>query len=540
MTIDDDLEALEALEAKRSSMLASLLDNSIAKEGHVVAIRSEMGVALGETGTSVRVPSYVAVHTLRWIGNSAHLKMGSEMPFMEKYIDEKGVLRVDETNAYDVKQRAPDWSRQPALTQYLLRDPHRKFGTILAVVSPSWIDNPSHENWGPGGVALRSAIDFTPLDSSGRVGLLNVSNAAVYALDGQHRLMGIRGLADLLGGPLLIKRGDGRPTSNSYTREAFLKMARADEAVLTELMNESLSVEYIPAVIKGETREQARQRIRSIFVAVNSYAKKTDKGETILLDESDGFAIVARHTALVHPLFKSNSGGSRVNWKNTGLPAGSHLLTTLLAMKNMAKVFLSNVEADLVQPWVPKFKDLVPLRPTESELATAQARMTEFFDQVADLPSMKAMNNGEALDPWREFPDEGRGHLLFRPIGQEVLAEAVAELVHEGMTLDHIFARLAKLDSDGGFEQTDPRNLWYGVTYDPVKKKMQLGNNKLAVRALKYLVQGADTEAREVLLGDLRAARTDASNKWCNFAGKDVGQPDLDEGSYLPDPVVLV
>lgn len=539
MTIEEDLEGLEALEARSKATLARLLDDSIAKEGHVIAIRSEMGVALGETGTSVRVPSYVSVHTLRWIGNKSNLKMGSEMPFMQRKISEKGVLTIDETNAYDVKQRAPDWSRQPALAQYLLRDAHRKFGTILAVVSPAWIDNPKHENWGPGGVALRSAIDFSPLDSSGKVGLLNVSTAAVYALDGQHRVMGIRGLIDLLDGPLYVKKGDGTPTKNSYTRETFLEMARADETVLSELMDESLSVEYIPAVIKGETREQATQRVRSIFVAVNSYAKKTDKGENILLDESDGFAITARHTALVHPLFKANSGGSRVNWKNTGLPARSHTLTTLLALKDMTKEFIIAVEPDLVRPWVPTFKDSVPMRPTESELDTAQTRMKEFFDQVGDLPSMKAMDNGEPLDPWREFPDEGRGHLLFRPVGQVVLAQAVGELVASGMTLDHIFARLSRLDSQGGFEQADPKNLWYGVTFDPVKQKMQLGNNKLAVRALVYLVRGADSEQRDLLLDDLRKARTDAGNQWINFAGKHVGQPDEDVGSHLPDPVML-
>ena len=46
-------------------------------------------------------------------------------------------------------------------------------------------------------------------------------------------------------------------------------------------MDETISVEYLPAVIKGETREKAVQRVRSIFVAVNSYARKTDKGENI-------------------------------------------------------------------------------------------------------------------------------------------------------------------------------------------------------------------------------------------------------------------
>ncbi len=539
--VNDDIAAIEELEAKKSAALARLLDETLSKEGHVVAVKSEMGVALQETGIPVKVPSYVAVHSLRWAGNKSNLKMGSEMPFMAKYIDEEGRIRVDPTNANELAQRAPDWTRQPALTAYLLHDRNRKFGTILAVVSPPWIDDPKHENWGPGGVALKSAIDFTPMDSTGRIGLLNLAHAQIYALDGQHRVMGIRGLHDLQDGRLDLKKTSGAPIGRSMTRDQFLAQINVPETELNGLMEETISVEYLPAVIKGETREKAVQRVRSIFVAVNSYARKTDKGENILLDESDGFAIVARRAALAHPLFKTPTNESRVNWKNTALPARSVWLTTLQALREISVSFLSLVEPKMVRPWEELFKGAVPIRPVDSDLSKAQARLSDLFTQMGRLPSFAAISNGEAIDSWRDFADGGKGHLLLRPVGQIVLAKAVGKLIGEdGMELEDIFDRLIPLDEAGGFEQADPGNLWYNVTYDAAREKMIVSQVELAANALAYLIRGADTERREELLERLRRLRTRPEDStWVNFKGQTVGLEDQDDGAFLPEPVQI-
>ncbi|OYV96815.1 MAG: hypothetical protein B7Z68_04925 [Acidobacteria bacterium 21-70-11] len=542
--VNDEISAIEELEAKKSATLARLLDETLAKEGHVVAVKSEMGVALQETGSPVKVPSYVAVHSLRWAGNKSNLKMGSEMPFMAKYIDDEGRIRVDPTNANELAQRAPDWTRQPALTAYLLHDRNRKFGTILAVVSPPWIDDPKHENWGPGGVALKSAVDFTSIDSSGRIGLLNLTQAQIYALDGQHRVMGIRGLHELQDGRLNLKKASGAPLgpneSQSFTREKFLEKIKVPETELSTLMDETIAIEYVPAVIKGETREKAVQRVRSIFVAVNSYARKTDKGENILLDESDGFAIVARRTALAHPLFKTPTNESRVNWKNTALPARSVWLTTLQALREMSVSFLSQVEPTMVRPWEELFKGAVPIRPVDEDLSRAQTRLAELFDQMRRLPSLAAIGAGDGIDAWREFPPNGKGHLLLRPVGQTVLAKAVGKLLGEdGMDIDEVFDRLIALDESGGFEQADPANLWYQVTYDAARGKMIVSQVELAAKALVYLVRGADSAGREDLLGKLKEQRSREDGYWVNFKGAYVGPEDIDEGAFLPEPIQI-
>ena len=107
-------------------------------------------------------------------------------------------------NIDELKQRAPDWSRQVQLTAYLVRNPNHKFTTILAVVQPDWFNDLTGDNW-QDGIALKDAIEFESLDEDGSIGLLNLDNSTVYALDGQHRIMGIKGLADLEGNKFELK-----------------------------------------------------------------------------------------------------------------------------------------------------------------------------------------------------------------------------------------------------------------------------------------------------------------------------------------------
>jgi hypothetical protein len=315
-------------------------------------------------------------------------------------------------------------------------------------------------------------------------------------------------------------------------------------------LDEQISVEYIPAVIKGETASQAKQRVRSVFVAINSYAKKVDKGENILLDESDGFALVGRHAGLAHPLFEAPKEASRVNWKTSSLPRRSLWITTLQALKDMAENYIPRVDQSLAETWQPKFKGQVPMRPSEQDLNRGQELFEEFLDHVQRLPVFRSVESGQDIDALRLFePDEpdGKGHLLLRPIGQTILARAVGQLVKDGMQLEPIFEKLRKLDNEGGFNQQLPANVWYGVTFDPVRRKMIMSNQELASDLLVYLIRGGDQATQDkLLLGtpDTKGkgvktlrANDDSPPKWRNFEGNWVSMDDTSYGSNLPVPV---
>ncbi|WP_068110626.1 DNA sulfur modification protein DndB [Tropicimonas marinistellae] len=545
----DEIKEMEALERKQAQTLSRLLDNALQKDGHAIVLRGVMGSTLADTGANVGVPSYTAVHTLRYVSDPVKIKMGSEMPFLRNYIDDEGQVQVDKGNAADLAQRAPDWTRQPALTAYLLHDKNHKFGTILAVVSPAWVDDPKHENWSSDGRALKSAVEFEALDSSGNMGLIDLRHVDTYALDGQHRIMGIRGIQALQEGRLDFRKKGGAPTGKYTTREEFLDAFKVEEARLKSTLDEQISVEYIPAVIKGETASQAKQRVRSVFVAINSYAKRTDKGENILLDESNGFALVGRHAGLSHPLFEAPKEKSRVNWKTSSLPKRSVWITTLQALKDMTENYLSSVAPDLAKSWEPKFKGQVPLRPSEQELKSGQELFEEFLDHLKRLPVFRRVDSLEDIDAMRLFdPDEpnGEGHLLLRPIGQTILARAVGDLVAGGMSLDQIFEKLRRMDSDGGFNQQLPSNVWYGVTFDPAGRKMIMSNQNLAAKLLVYMIRGGDQAEQSALMDGapdtkgkgVRVLRAnDDQSMWRNFEGKLVPMEDNSYGSSLPVPV---
>lgn len=525
----EEINELYERDKKERRVLAQLLDRYTNQQGKYLATRGEMGVHHAANNKTYRTPSFVVSHDLNWI--AINVKMGSEMPFMQNYIDEEGHLKIDESNVEELKQRQPDWTRQAALTAYLATDKTRKFGTILAVISPDWVDNPQHENWGADGRALRSSANFEALDVAGRVGLLSLGDVFVYALDGQHRVMGLRGIKELLENNFRLKNRAGDEVKR-ISREEFLSAYQIDINALQTLMSERMHVEYIPAVLPGETREEGSRRVRSVFVAINSNAKKPSKGETYLLDEIDGYALVARRIGVRHPLFKGH-GSSRINWKSSALPERSEWYTTFEALKDITQIYLKFADVALAKTWSPPFglKDTA-LRPSEEDLDAAAKQANRFFDRVAQLPVFQTLERSsdlaKELGSYRAFPvkedSDGRGHLLLRPIGQIILATAVGKLVsnmESPMTIDEVFAVLADLDRNGRFEAHRPENVWYGVTYNFQKNKMDvsLSNRELAVNLLIYLIRGGNEAERAKLLRDVMQRR-EIEGLWRPFTGE--------------------
>mgnify|MGYP000670732515 CR=1 FL=1 len=476
---------IEKAERNKKRFLKTMLDELQQEKDTFISLKGEMGEITAKEGRTVNASSYSIVHDLDWIGKN--IKMGTEMPLMRSSIDKKtGRLIIDENNAEDIKQRAPDYSRQVPLAIYLATDKSRKFGSILAVISPNWADDPHHEYWGSDGKALRNAFDFSALDSAGNIGMLNLNGHTVYALDGQHRVMGIKGLQELSNGPLFVKGKGGEPLKGSaITSDLIVETYDLDMNFVSKVLTEKLTVEYIPAVVAGETRAEASRRIRDIFYSINRYAKTPDKGEQILLNESDGYAIVARKVGIKTELFKKENSGDRINWKNTSIPKRSSWYTTLQHLRTMSFHYLNAVDdfnhGNRTKRWEPLIKDSAPVRPEESELTGATEELMQYFSFLNELPVFKGLNNSKDKDieQIREFTYKaegkefkGKGHLLLRPIGQVILTKAVGKLIKEGYLIEDIFTKLKKLDLAGGFEVNNASSVWYEVTYDPIMKKM--------------------------------------------------------------------
>ena len=548
MTISDNdtiakINEIEAAEENKKALIRKYLDNELKMNGYYPALKSEMGYSNFE-GKETLIPSYSAVHTINYLGNKAHIKMGSEMPFMMDKIDTKtGKVVIDAEIVEKIQQRAPDWTRQPELTSYLLRDKNRKFTTILAVVSPSWIEEPKHENWGPDGRALKSAIEFKPLDSEGLIGLIKLDDTDAYALDGQHRIMGIRGLVDLQDGKLEIRKTDGTATQKKFTKAEFFSDFKVSNSHLTKIFEEKMSVEYIPAVVKGETIEEARKRLRSIFVTINKYAKKIDKGEAITLDENDGYSMVARKVGINHKLFKNSE--SPINWKSTTISERSLNITTIQALRDMIFKYINETHLNIKQEWTPKLKGSVPIAPDEESFEFVENIFNKLLDHMYDLDVFQRIIRGDHITNIRQFPTttstSNEGHLLVRPIGQTILIHAVGKIMgrdENHMTLDQIFEKINKLDNNGGFQQNDPKNVWYKVTFDPQGKgRMITSNQELASKLLKYLILGDTHQNQQELEQIVKDLRTDENGNWTDFAGNNLSVDDSNSVSRLPVPI---
>jgi DGQHR domain-containing protein len=339
-------------------------------------------------------------------------------------------------------------------------------------------------------------------------------------LDGQHRLMGIQGLIDLVKtGKLERYSKDKKPIGTSLTVDTL----DVQPSQLQALAEERVGIELIPAVVMGETREEAKRRVRSIFVHVNRMAVHLTPGQVKMLDEDDGFALVARRAAVSHPLLQPSHGHQRVNWKSSTIAANATVFTTLQTLAEMATRYLVHK----YPLWKQNEKGLVPLRPDDDQLEEALQYFLELLDKLRTMPSIATLDSDPDTGKMRRFKKEGKGgagHMLYRPIGQIALAQALGVLVFvKKMSLDNLFGRLKKLEKSGAFNLESPQSPFYLVLYDPSKQRMLVSGRDLAARLLQYMLGGMQN-ANDVksLRNDFAESRHLGSGRYKDLDGKTI------------------
>lgn len=494
--------------------LSQLLDRCLQQSDRLLVQKTKMG----------NTEAYLSTVSLEWL--SDRVQFAAQLPLFRQKIDpETYAIAPDADTAENLQQRPLDWSRQAPLTQYLATRHTHKFPALLAVLSPPWTDDPKAPQWDKEGRARETAAHFDPLDRNHSLGLLSLNREIdIFALDGQHRLMGIQGLMELIRTGRLEKYKKSKKTTGVAIAidDPYQDI---DRAYLQTLPQETIAIEFIPAVIQGETRQEARRRVRSIFVHVNLTNIRLSKGQLALLNEDDGFSLVARKIALNHPLFKKGrKTKDRVNWNSATVAAKSTVLTTLQALQEMARVYL-------VHPfphWKPTDTGLLPLRPDDEELKDGEEEFNILFDYLAELPSYRQLKRKDTPELRRFSHDVGggQGNMLFRPVGQIALVQAIGFLVYKKrLNLHDIFTKLSRYDAEDGFSKIDfSSSIWYGILYDPLRKRIQVSGKDLASKLIIYLIAGQEDEFELIKLKTAFAkARTmgeeqaiDLSGAWVN------------------------
>ena len=524
-------------ENQNQRALSMLLHRLREKADHHLAIQVQMG----------EVDSYITSVTLRWIADK--VGFAADLPIFKESIEGSKRIAVDQDTIEAVQQRQPDWRRQQDMTAYLATRRHHKFPPLLLVAYQHWVYEDDSDKWTPDDMAMNHSLTLTSLEPTGTYWDLDDSDTFLYALDGQHRLMAIQGLKELITNGTLPAVDENRKPRNQepLSRDTLIKRIQnsiggnrhAIHERLQRLMDERIGIEIVPAVIHGETRVQALRRLRQLFVDVNEHAKSLTTSELAQLDEHHGFRIVARRLMTRHDLLHSATDPDgvpfgRVHTKNQTLRDKSPAYTTLHALSTIVERYL--IERNTppqVSSWRPFAKGVYE-RPSDDNLQTGTSAMVEYFDMLARLPSHEAFIQGKPAGNIRKA--DGDDNVLFRPIAQTALAEAVGTLSRLGISLDTIGDVLAEQENRGRLKLTDPRTPWFGVLCDPVSRKMRRHkkNEELCCRMFQYLLGGGlpDDVEREALRHEFVDQRRVDDDHAISLQGRTVG---LDKVK-LPNP----
>ena len=113
-----------------------------------------------------------------------------------------------------------------------------------------------------------------------------------------------------------------------------------------------------------------------------------------------------------------------------------------------------------------------------------------------------------------------------RPIGQQILADAVGRLVSQGASLIDIQHKLEQIDEKGQFNTHKPSSIFYGITYDFNKKGMitDTSTQDKAADYLAYLLhEDLEVDDLQKYMDQIVEKRTLPldEDKWINFDGKE-------------------
>ena len=521
------LEEEASKESRMREAIGQYLMSRSNREGSVMAF-------LGRMAGSI---SFTCTRTLKWVASD--VKLAVDLPFLAALKDpETGEIVIDADNIDLIRQRPVDWSRQLELARYLISEPLHQFPPLLLVITSSWAEDPSSEMW-VNGRAIESTFEYEKFGAfDGQVELsLDPRKYLIYALDGQHRVVGIRGALEMINTSFLQPKNKvGNPTGHQISIDEWIDTSVITRAEVDLVPSETIGVQLIPGVIKGETMEEARRRIATVFVHVNQTAAPLRDGDLTQIDRNDGFAHVARTLATHNAFLKKYK---RVNFSNNTISSRSVQITTLTTLKTSAKMFLQ--EYPMFAKWDTRVGRgrVVARRPAEDEIKLACDIMNDIWNRISMLPCFAVLETDPEITvpQMRNFTaDDGKAHMFYRPIGQQALIAALALVILEMGDTDKVFAMLAQVDRSGGFRLDDVCNPWYGVLYNDSLGKMVVAGQKLATRILEYMLVGTSADKREALLRDFAEARKSREGFAWDIDGSEVAIDKV----RLPAQVTLV
>lgn len=326
--------------------------------------------------------------------------------------------------------------RSSSIAEYLVKEQQRLFNAIVVGIyggQPDWYELKI------GGNELLKASQL-PAYITGSIGVLRLTGREhLFALDGQHRVAGIRKAVP-------IKR------SKSV----------------------SLGEEEVACVFVGHKRTAAgMQRTRRLFTTLNRYAKPVTLAEIIALDEDDIAAIVTRDILEGKGLMRE----AKVSFSLSRAMSGDQEnITNITTLYTCMSRYLRKERSP--QQW----KEYRLRRPSDGEISKAGTDVEELWNVLRQaFKPLRDVSAGRARA--EKFRNERGGHLLFRPVGLEMSVDAIAyATASRALSLDATIARLAKIP------MTLARPPWKGLLWSESGMETGKGRKAVARDLILYMI----------------------------------------------------
>ena len=340
--------------------------------------------------------------------------------------------------------------RAKKIASYLIERKQHFFPTIVIGV---YLGEPT---WYPVNVEDNEILGTPGLDPQSRetLGILELDGTEeLYAIDGQHRVAGIRTALEQL-------------TKEGRTLEYYT------------LANETLSVAFVSADRDEETE---LARVRRLFTTLNKEAKKVSEPEIVALDEDDPAAIVTRWVATeyegLRPYYfdENETRPNLIQLSRQHEIRGTNRcsLTTIVTLYRMIK----SVFRYQLQSLNRQYKGN---RPDEEKLHELYNEAVSTWELLRKYDP--AVNEVLGTDPAQELAGKHRtskgGHILFRPIGLQAFSGALGVLRSRGVENERAVRSLCRLPT----KISDPP--WERVLWNPTTASMMPTQNRPVAEGL--------------------------------------------------------
>ena len=174
------------------------------------------------------------------------------------------------------------------------------------------------------------------------------------------------------------------------------------------------------------------QRYRRLFSSLNRYAKPTDRDTDIIMDEDDMYAILTRQLITDHEFFRApgrQKESFKVKTKGKNLMGQDQHFTTLQTLYLVNERLLKTRNRIIAG----KGQINKQFRPREEVIEAHYNELSDYWDAILNtIPSLHNNPSEMRVTNQNEIDDkQGENHFLFRPIGQELFAKLVRNLLDD-------------------------------------------------------------------------------------------------------------